>query len=103
MPAPAPPPTLAWRLADVQAGVPVVVAPELPEVDPEPAALVALPALPEAAEVAAADEAAAEVAGGAAADDDEDEAPHPAARAPAASNGMTSQAFFTSSPHHIRN
>jgi hypothetical protein len=98
MPAPAPPPTLAWRLADVQAGVPVVVAPELPDVDPELAALVALLALPEAAEVAA-----AEVAGGAAADDDEDEAPHPAARAPAASNGMTSQAFFTSSPHHVRN
>jgi hypothetical protein len=82
----------------VQAGVPVVVAPELPEVDPELAALVALLALPEAAE-----EAAAEVAGGAAAVDDEDEAPHPAARAPAASNGMTSQAFFTSSLHHIRN
>jgi hypothetical protein len=98
MPAPAPPPTLAWSSADVQAAGPAtaVLDPEPAEVDPVLAALVVLP---DVAEEAADEEA------GAAADDDEDDEDdaHPAARAPAASNGMTSQAFFTSSPHHVRN
>jgi hypothetical protein len=86
MPVPAPPPRLTFRSADVHAGVPGADA-----LAPEAAGLEA--AL-DAAELAALDETVAE----AAADDEVADAAQPVARTPAASSGMSSNAFFTRSP-----
>jgi hypothetical protein len=91
MPAPAPPPRLTFRSADVQAGVPDAAATELlaPAEVAEDAALVA-PALV----LEAPDGELAETA----VDDVEDDAAHPAASTPAASSGTASSAFFTRLP-----
>src|ERR1700678_4482054 len=106
MPAPAPPPRLACRSAEVQAGVPdeAVVAPEVPE----PAAVletVGLAPVPDApvleAPELALDDALAPAPPAPAPDatDVDDDAPHPSARSPALSSGTTSNAFFTRSPY----
>jgi hypothetical protein len=99
MPAPAPPPRLTLRSADVQAGVPDdaatevlalgVLAPEVlePVEAAEDAALVA-----DALTLAAPDGELAETAV------DDDDAAHPAASTPAASSGTASSAFFTRLP-----
>jgi hypothetical protein len=98
MPAPAPPPRLTLRSADVQAGVPDATAPEVlapaeapaaaPVEAPEDAALVA-EALALAAPVG-------ELAGVVTVE--VDDAAHPAASTPAASSGTASSAFFTRLP-----
>jgi hypothetical protein len=110
MPAPAPPPRLAVRSADVQAGAPdeALVDPEVPapavEAALEPLGLAAaldVPVLdaPEPALAGALDELPpvdpAEAPGAL----DVDDAAQPAARSPALSSGTTSSAFFTRSPY----
>src|SRR5580704_7551540 len=89
MPAPAPPPRLACKLADVQAGVPpvTVTVPEAAELAAELAPAAALGELDELAPPPAA----------AGALDVDDDAAQPAARSPALSSGTTSSAFFTAS------
>jgi hypothetical protein len=105
MPAPAPPPRLAVRSADVQAGAPAetVVDPE-----PEPAlavapvvALALAPVLdaPEPALAGALDELPPAVPVEAPGVLDVDDAAQPAARSPALRSGTTSNAFFTRSPY----
>jgi hypothetical protein len=98
MPAPAPPPRLTLRSADVQAGVPDAVAAELlaPAEAAEDAALVAAAPVPAAGLEALALEAP--VGELAAAVVDVDDAAHPAASTPAASSGTASSAFFTRLP-----
>jgi hypothetical protein len=105
MPAPAPPPRLTCRSAEVQAGVQdEAVVPEVPEPGAvlEPVGLAPVPAAPvlDAPELALAD-AVAPVLPAAAPDapDVVDDAAHPTARSPALSSGTTSNAFFTSSPY----
>jgi hypothetical protein len=100
MPAPAPPPRLACKSADVQAGTPPVSV-AVPEAAELAAALELAPAL-EAAELTPAaalgelDELALEPPPAAAgALDVDDDAAQPAARSPALSSGTTSNAFFT--------
>jgi len=95
MPAPAPPPRVILRSADVQAAVPDEAATELealaeaaPVDAAEDAALVA-----EALVLEAPDGELAEVPVDV--DDDDDDAAHPAASTPAASSGTASSAFFT--------
>jgi hypothetical protein len=88
MPAPAPPPRLTLRSADVHAGVPDATATEVPPAEAaEDAALVA-----EAVALEAPDEEPAAAAVGV------DDAEHPAASTPAASSGTASSAFFTRLP-----
>jgi hypothetical protein len=106
MPAPAPPPRLAVRSAEVQAGAPdeAVVDPEVPEpVVLEPVGLAPVPAAPvleldapALALAGALDELPPDEAPGAL---DVDDAAQPAARSPALSSGTTSNAFFTRSPY----
>jgi hypothetical protein len=89
MPAPAPPPRLTFRSADVQAVAPDAAATELlAPAAGEDAALVA--------EVLALDALGGELAGTLV--DDDDDAAHPAASTPAASSGTASSAFFTRLP-----
>jgi len=97
MPAPAPPPRLACKLADVQAGVPPVSV-TVPEAAELAAALELAPALeaPELTPAAALGELTLEPPPAAAgALDVEDDAAQPAARSPALRSGTTSNAFFT--------
>src|ERR1700722_2445500 len=102
MPAPAPPPRLACKLADVQAGVPPVTV-TVPEAAELAGALELAPALeaPELAPPAALGELAelalAPPPAAAGALDVDDDAAQPAARSPALSSGTTSSAFFTAS------
>jgi hypothetical protein len=100
MPAPAPPPRLTLRSADVHAGVPDAAGTEVlaPAEAGEDAALVAeAPALDAPAlDAPALGALDGEVAGTAV--DDDDDAPHPAASTPAASSGTASSAFFTRLP-----
>jgi hypothetical protein len=112
IPAPAPPPRLAFRSADVQAGAPdeAVVDPEGP--DPAPALDAALEPLGLAPVLDAPVLDASELALAGALDElppaapveapgplDVDDAAQPAARSPALSSGTTSSAFFTRSPY----
>src|SRR5580692_819070 len=101
MPAPAPPPRLACKLADVQAGVPPVTV-TVPEAAELAAGLELAPALeaPELAPAAALGELdelalAPPPAAAGALDVDDDDTAQPAARSPALSSGTTSNAFFT--------
>jgi hypothetical protein len=106
MPAPAPPPRLACRSADVQAGAPdeTVAAAEVPEfaaaldVALEPLGLAPLLDAPELAPADALDELAPVAPAEAPGALDVDDAAQPAARSPALSSGTTSNAFFTRSP-----
>lgn len=112
MPAPAPPPRLTLRSAEVQDASPAAAG----EVEPAPAAGVAdavaaaddepvPPPLVLAPPVLAAPElvpAELDVEPGAAADDEDDDAAHPAVSTPAASSGMVSSALFTRSPSYAR-
>jgi hypothetical protein len=112
MPAPAPPPRLAVRSADVQARAPdeTVVDPEVPL--PAPAVDAALEAVglapvldaavldaPEPALAGALDELPPVPPADAPGALDVDDAAQPAARSPALSSGTTSSAFFTRSPY----
>jgi hypothetical protein len=109
MPAPAPPPRLAVRSADVQAGAPeAVVDPEVPEpaVDAALEPLGLAPVLdaavldaPEPVLAGALDELPPVEPADAPGALDEDDAAQPAARSPALSSGTTSSAFFTRSPY----
>jgi len=95
MPAPAPPPRLTARRADVHAGTPdetavVPVVPELVALELAPAELAPAAGLEELDELAPV--APVEAVDPA---DVEDEAAQPAARSPALSSGTTSNAFFT--------
>jgi hypothetical protein len=109
MPAPAPPPRLAVRSADVQAGAPdeAVVDPEVPEpaaldAAVEPLGLAAVLDAPvlDAPELAGAlDELPPAEPAEAPGALDVDAAAQPAARSPALSSGTTSSAFFTRSPY----
>jgi hypothetical protein len=94
MPAPAPPPRLTLRSADVQAGVPDAALLALAEAAEDAAPVAAAP-VPAAVALEAAD---GEL--GAAVDDvdDVDDAAHPAASTPAARSGTASSAFFTRLP-----
>ena len=94
MPAPAPPPRLTFRSADVQAGVPDAAATE--ELAPADAAADAAPV----AAALALEAPDGELAGTEVDDDVDDEAAHPAASMPAASSGTASSAFFTRLPSH---
>jgi hypothetical protein len=87
MPAPAPPPRLIFKSADVQAGVPDAAA-------PDPVAPAEADAAPVAVALAleAPDGELAEVAV------DVDDEEHAAASTPAASSGTASSAFFTRLP-----
>jgi hypothetical protein len=105
MPAPAPPPRLAWRLADVQAGVPEETALVCDAAELEPPAEVEAPAdveEPDEAEAPADPVAALPLAlaeAGEEAADDPDVAAQPAAvRTLAASSGMASSFFFIGAP-----
>jgi hypothetical protein len=105
MPAPAPPPRLAWRLADSQAGAFATIVPvpdpAEPELAPEDEAPEDEAPDDEAPEDEPPDDVEAEVAlpapaGGAA--DDADDAAQPAVMTATASSGMASSVFFMGSP-----
>jgi|HubBroStandDraft_4_1064222.scaffolds.fasta_scaffold1216604_1 hypothetical protein len=105
MPAPAPPPRLTLRSADVHAGVPDAAAAEvlaLGVLAPVEALAPEVPAPVEAAEDAALVAGALALAAPAGelgeAAVDVDDAAHPAASTPAASSGTASSAFFTRLP-----
>ncbi len=100
MPGPAPPPRLACRSADLQAGAAdeSAAVPEAAELD-----ALELDGLElDAVELAAAPDALSLVAPDDAADgaDVVDDAAQPAARSPAPSSGTTSKAFFTRAPDY---
>jgi hypothetical protein len=99
IPAPAPPPRLTLRSADVQAGGPDAAATEVlaPEV-PAPEAPAPVEAAEDAAPVAGALALAAPDGELGETADDVDDAAHPAASTPAASSGTASSAFFTRLP-----
>ena len=104
MPAPAPPPRLTLRSADVHAGVPdaatEVLAPGVlaPVEALAPEVLAPVEAAEDAALVAGALALAAPAGELGEAAVDVDDAAHPAASTPAASSGTASSAFFTMVP-----
>jgi len=93
MPAPAPPPRLILRFADVQAAVPDAAAaePGAPADAAEDAGLVAAELALEAPDGEPAETPV---------DVDDDDAAHPAASTLAASSGTASSAFFTRGSNH---